>query len=81
MAEIEARVSKWGNSLGLRIPLAMAKATGLKENSTVELNVKNNEIIIAKCKSYKLDELLAKITAKNKHNAIETGDAVGNEIW
>jgi antitoxin MazE len=78
---MEARVSKWGNSLGLRIPLSMAKATGLIENTSVELSIKNNEIIIAKSKTYKLSELLSKVTSKNKHNETDTGSAVGNEVW
>jgi antitoxin MazE len=78
---MEARVSKWGNSLGLRIPLSVAKATGLIENTSVELTVKNNEIVIAKSKTYKLNELLAKVTDKNKHCETDTGSIVGNEAW
>ena len=78
---MEANVSKWGNSLGLRIPMSIAKALDLKENTAVELTVKNNEIVIAKSKTYKLSELLSKVTANNKHNEVETGNALGNEIW
>jgi antitoxin MazE len=78
---MEARIAKWGNSLGLRIPLALVKAIGIKENTMVNLKVKNNEIVVSKTKSYKLNDLLSKITAKNKHHAIDTGNIVGEEVW
>jgi antitoxin MazE len=78
---MEARVSKWGNSLGLRIPLPIAKAIGLSENTTVQLTAKNGEIVVAKSKAYKLEDLLAKITTKNKHAETDTGSAVGKEDW
>jgi antitoxin MazE len=78
---MEARIAKWGNSLGLRIPLAIAKATGINENSTVDLSVKNNEIVIVRTKTYRLDKLLAQISTKNKHQEVETGRALGEEIW
>ena len=32
-------------------------------------------------KSYKLDELLDGITAKNQHKPVETGAPVGKEVW
>lgn len=78
---MEARIAKWGNSLGLRIPLAAVKAIGIKENTMVDLRIKRNEIVISKAKSYKLADLLSKVTAKNRHSEIDTGTVVGEEVW
>lgn len=35
--ETEVRVARWGNSLAIRIPSAVAKAQNLKEGDTVRL--------------------------------------------
>ncbi|TWB63641.1 AbrB/MazE/SpoVT family DNA-binding domain-containing protein [Nitrospirillum viridazoti] len=33
------RVAKWGNSLAVRLPVAMVRALGLKEGDEVEIHV------------------------------------------
>ena len=37
---------RWGNSLGVRLPAAIAKAAGLRDDQTVELNVVANGVLI-----------------------------------
>ncbi len=78
---MESRVAKWGNSLGVRIPRGIAKAVAIDENTTVNLVVENDYIVISKSKSYKLGELLSGIKPKNHHREINTGSPVGEEIW
>ncbi len=36
------KICKWGNSLGLRIPAAVAKVAGLKTGSAVSLRLLDN---------------------------------------
>lgn len=55
---MKAKVSKWGNSLGLRIPQWIAEQAQISEGVTVELEVKGQSIIIIKQKP-SLDELMA----------------------
>jgi len=74
-----ANISKWGNSLGIRIPLSIAKQVGISEGEPVELTVENNHILIQK--KYRLESLLAKITPENIHSEIDTGTSVGGETW
>ena len=77
------KVQKWGNSLALRIPKAFAVEAMLQNNSLVEISISEKQIIITPIPtpSWTLDELLAGITNTNCHNEINTGSAVGNEIW
>jgi len=78
---MEAVVKMWGNSLGIRIPGAIAKKMSLKDNSPVEINGNGNEIIIKPLRKPDLSEMLSQITAKNIHKEIETGGPVGKEVW
>ncbi|MBM3137318.1 MAG: AbrB/MazE/SpoVT family DNA-binding domain-containing protein [Chloroflexi bacterium] len=77
------KVQKWGNSLALRIPKAFARDAQLENESFVEITVVEGQIIITpvEAPSWTLEELLAGITKKNLHHEIDTGYAVGNEIW
>lgn len=77
------KVQKWGNSLALRIPKAFARDAQLENDSLVEITIVEGQIIITpvKAPSWTLKELLAGINKKNIHREIETGSAVGNEIW
>lgn len=77
------KVQKWGNSLALRIPKAFAVEALLENNSFVEISLAKGKIIITPVPApdWTLDELLAGITNDNIHNEIDTGFAVGNEVW
>lgn len=80
---MHAKVQKWGNSLALRIPKAFAVDTHLENLSMVELSVVEGQIIIKPVvKSVlTLEELLAGINDENIHSEVDTGLAIGNEIW
>jgi len=41
-----AKLSQWGNSLGIRIPASIAELFKLQPGSTLSLEVENNSIII-----------------------------------
>lgn len=77
------KVQKWGNSLALRIPKAFARDAQLENDSLVEITIVEGQIIITpvEAPSWTLEQLLAGINKKNIHREIETGSAVGNEIW
>ncbi len=78
---MSAKIQKWGNSLGLRIPKAVIEAAELKENSEVEIQNKDGAIVIFPIKSQMtLESLLSKITTKNLHTEIDD-EPEGNEVW
>ena len=78
---MSAKIQKWGNSLGIRIPKAVIEKTKLDENSEVEIQHKSGNIIItAVRKQYVLSELLDKITKSNLH-VEEEFLTEGSEVW
>lgn len=75
-----ATISRWGNSLGLRIPKAAIAEANLKEGDTVRVVPQDGQLVIVKVKTRSLDELVARITPENRH--VESLPAlVGNEVW
>lgn len=80
---METRVQKWGNSLALRIPKALADEVGLKNNAPVQLSLQDKRLIIELSipPTFDLDDLLAQVTDQNLHSEVDTGPAVGVEIW
>jgi antitoxin MazE len=80
---VNATIQKWGNSLALRIPKAVARDTKLKNGSVVNLAVRKGMVVIepAKKAKYQLDDLLKGVSKKNIHRSVDTGPAVGREVW
>jgi antitoxin MazE len=77
---MSAIVKKWGNSLGLRIPQALARQVHLEEGSQVQLTVDADKLVIEpQRRRYSLEKLLAGITARNRHDEVDTGGPVGRE--
>ncbi len=76
---MRVNIAKWGNSLGLRIPSALAHKAGIQEGTPVEISLKDHQIIITK--SYSLESLLEQVTPENIHKEIEMGPIHGKETW
>jgi len=78
---VSAKIQKWGNSLGVRIPKTLIKEAKLDENSEVEIQHKNGNIIIIPVqKKYILSELVKKISKTNLHGEDEFASE-GHEVW
>jgi len=80
---MRTKVQKWGNSLALRIPKALALDAQLENNSVVEISLIEGQIVIKPIspQRWSLDQLLSGVTGDNIHQEIDTGSAVGNEVW
>ncbi len=80
---MNATIQKWGNSLALRIPKAVARDTQLQNGSVVNLAVRKGTVVIEPVKKskYRLDELLKGVSKQNIHRSVDTGRAVGREVW
>lgn len=76
-------VKKWGNSAAVRIPAAVLAQAGLNIDQPVDIRQERGRIIIEPLRNirFELDDLLAQITPENRHDPVETGPAVGGEIW
>ena len=76
------QVAKWGNSLGLRLPKAVALEAQIDEGDTVDVSVKNGAIVIRSSHpTYSLKRLVAKITPRNRHDESDWGTPVDHEAW
>jgi len=78
-----ARIQKWGNSLALRLPKALADEFHLEQGSAVELSVADGKLVVEPRRPphYKLADLLKKVTKRNIHQEISDGGLVGKEIF
>ena len=76
------QVAKWGNSLALRIPRSVAAAMDVRDGDAVEVTVERGAIVIRPAAPrYGLDELVGRITARNRHSETDWGGPVGDESW
>jgi len=78
-------VGKWGNSLGLRIPGAVAKELGLHNGSELDLQTISGTLVLRPVPTpdanLSLDDLLAAITPETIHEETDWGDPQGREHW
>jgi antitoxin MazE len=85
---MEATLSKWGNSLGIRIPNQMASDMGFHAGSKVDIRSRSNQIVIQP--KYDLKTMyedfyqkpLSKITMEDvgKTDEMDWGADVGAEV-
>ena len=80
---MKTRIQKWENSLALRIPKSFADEAWLEQDSSVEVSLKDGKLVIAPGAKSRptLRQLLAQITKDNRHSEVDTGPAVGSEVW
>lgn len=83
---MEARLQKWGNSSGIRIPSSILKSLNLKTNDKVDLIQEKDKIIISKPKKKHktLEERVEEFRnlpneEKGNVEAFDWGDDLGKE--
>ncbi len=74
------RISRWGNSFGVRIPKAALEDAHLQEGDRVEVVSRDGQLVIVKAKSRTLEELVSEMTVENSHPETEWPQT-GNEVW
>ena len=77
----QTTVSKWGNSLAVRIPQSIAKEARLNEGDCLALDLDRDGSIVFRAtrRKYELSELVSRITPKNRHGETDWGQPQGNE--
>jgi antitoxin MazE len=80
---MQTMIQQWGNSLALRIPKAFAQQARVKKGSAVTLSVEKGRMVMKplRRRKYTLEELVSKITPKNRHPETDWGRPMGKEIW
>ncbi|HUE05778.1 MAG TPA: AbrB/MazE/SpoVT family DNA-binding domain-containing protein [Bryobacteraceae bacterium] len=79
----ETTVSKWGNSLAVRIPYGIAKQARISEGDCLALNLERDGTIVLRStrRRYDLSELVSRITSRNRHRETDWGPPSGEESW
>ena len=79
---MRTKVAKWGNSLAVRIPAALAEDVGLSSGDELELDVVDGRLVASPHRRVPtLEEMLANITPENLHGEFDWGPPVGKEVW
>ena len=79
---MKTKVQKWGNSLALRLPKALADEARIREGAKVELVCTPDGVLVKARRKprYRLADLLAGVTPENVHAETDWGTSVGREV-
>jgi antitoxin MazE len=80
---MQARVSKWGNSLAIRLPKAAVASLQVREGEPVDLVIKGDTLVIrAGRRRYTLEELVAAMRPEDEPEALDDVSAppLGDEL-
>lgn len=77
---MQVHVSRWGNSLGVRLPKELAQRLGIGEGSRLDVREERDGIVLSIGRPvYTLEELLIGMTPEAMHEAFDWGEDVGRE--
>jgi antitoxin MazE len=76
-------IQKWGNSAAMRLPAGLLVQYKLGIGAKVSIRRRKDvfEIVPDVDRVPTIAELTARITSDNKHDVVDWGAAVGNEVW
>ncbi len=78
------KLQKWGNSSGIRIPKQMLTNLNFKEGTVLSLTETPEGILIKSAKPryyFDIKDLVKGMNKKNRHELIDWGKPVGEEVW
>ena len=78
-----AKVQKWGNSQGLRLPRHILENSNILVGDDVEVIAQKNQIVVKKASRAKFDlaEMVARMPRDYKVREESFGPPVGREVW
>lgn len=80
---MEARIQKWGNSDGIRIPKSILKSLNIKTNDILNIEQQDDKIVISipKKRKVSLAEKFKEYKGKNLAKDFSWDESMGKEIW
>ena len=79
---MEAKLQKWGNSMGIRIPMSILKNLKLTNNDILDITLEGEKIIITIPKKVvSLKKRFENYKGPNLSKEFVWDEARGNEIW
>jgi len=77
---VQVLLSKWGNSLGLRLPKALTAEIGVAEGQKVEVRAEGGRIIVEPVRApLTWEKMLENMDHDALHEAWDWGEDVGRE--
>lgn len=78
-----AKVQKWGNSQGLRLPKYLLESADIAIGDDVEVIAQEGQILIKKVSKRKFDlaEMVSRMPRNYKVHEEDFGEQVGKEEW
>jgi len=80
-----AKIQKWGNSQGLRLPKKLLSDVPIGVGDEVDINVKEGAMIITPVRKIRgrhiLEDLVARIPENYQADEADWGEPVGKEVW
>lgn len=78
---MQQNITKWGNSLALRLPSHLAKASRIAEGATVNLEMRDGSLVVTPVrKKFKLADLLKDFEVETAEE-FDWGKTEGDEEW
>ena len=72
---MQMHITRWGNSLGVRIPKDLARRLGMTVGTVVEVTAEGDRLVLQAAKPiYRLEELLDGMTPEAMHQALDWED-------
>jgi antitoxin MazE len=80
---MKTQLARWGNSMAVRIPKAVAEAARLRLGDQLEMAVEDSGTLRIRKKKgkQKLSDLVRAITPENLHAESDWGAPAGKELW
>ncbi|MBI3546827.1 MAG: AbrB/MazE/SpoVT family DNA-binding domain-containing protein [Gammaproteobacteria bacterium] len=83
---MKTKAQKWGNSLAVRVPRGIVETAGLQPEDALEVEVVKGKIVLTPAAKgsrpkYRLNDLVKRITAKNRYAEEDFGAPAGREVW
>ena len=78
-----AKIQKWGNSLGVRIPKAVAEQVNLANGTEIDFETTGGVLTLRpkrRKRRYKLADLLKKVKGPSPYRYLDTDRPVGREL-
>lgn len=77
-----AKVQKWGNSQGLRLPKHVLESSDIAVGDQVEITAQADQIVIKKARrKFDLAEMVARMPKQTRIGEESMGKRVGKEVW
>jgi len=79
---MQTKIQKWGNSLGLRIPKALAEELLVEEGTAVEISVSEQGLLVRPAgKRYELAELLEGVSRADQIKSLDWRARRARKLW